>query len=343
MSEPVRVGIVGLGFMAATHIKAYAKVPEAKIVALCSPSGKRLDGDFTGVAGNVGDKDPVKLDMSQAKTFREYAAMLADPEIDLIDICSPTASHAALSIAALEAGKHVLCEKPLTRTVEEARQVLAASQKAKTFLMPAMCMRFWPGWSLLKEAIVDERYGKVMAASFRRVAEPPGWGQQNFLNGLKSGGALLDLHVHDTDFIQWCFGTPKAVRSTGYSKISGAIDHVFTQYLYEGGPIVTAEGGWAMTAGFGFNMAYTVNFERATLDFDLSRGANPLRVIVDGKPVESPELSSNDGYVGEIQHIIAAVQSGQAPTIVRAEDGLEAMMTCAAEEEAVSTGRTLSC
>ena len=87
------------------------------------------------------------------------------------------------------------------------------------------------------------------------------------------GGAILDLHIHDTDFVQHCFGKPKAVFSRGYSRPTNAIDHVLTHYLYDDVPLVTAEGGWAMTPGFGFQMQYTVNFERATAVFDPGREA----------------------------------------------------------------------
>src|SRR6185503_13938391 len=102
----INVGIVGLGFMAAAHIKAYRQLADARITAICNPSGRHLDGDFSGVAGNVGDNAPVKLDMSEVNGFRNYAEMLADPAIQLIDICAPTLAHTELAIAALNAGKH---------------------------------------------------------------------------------------------------------------------------------------------------------------------------------------------------------------------------------------------
>src|ERR1051325_3739967 len=96
---PVGVGIVGLGFMAATHIKAYRQIPGARIAALCNPSGRNLDGDFSQVTGNVGNKDPVKLDMTGVKASARLEELLADPEIDVIDICSPTFCHPEMAIA----------------------------------------------------------------------------------------------------------------------------------------------------------------------------------------------------------------------------------------------------
>src|SRR4051812_41166653 len=107
----IKVGIVGLGFMAATHLKAYRQLGGMRIGALCSPSGRHLDGDFSTVAGNIGTAEPIKLDMAYVKAYRIFADMLADPEIDMVDICAPTHAHAELAVAALKAGKHVLCEK----------------------------------------------------------------------------------------------------------------------------------------------------------------------------------------------------------------------------------------
>ena len=332
----INVGLVGLGFMAATHIKAYRQIQGVRIAAICNPSGRHLDGDFSKVTGNVGDNQPVKLDMTGVKATSNFSELLSDPTIDLIDICAPTRAHRELSLAALAAGKHVLCEKPLARTSAAAREIATAASKAKGFFMPAMCLRFWPEWRWLREAIVAKTFGKTLGARFRRVAEPPGWGHKNFFDGAESGGALFDLHIHDTDFIQFCFGRPQAVFSTGYSKISGAIDHVVTQYQYPG-IAVHAEGTWAMTEGFGFNMAYTVNFERATVDYDLARGADALRICEAGKTAQFLKLEGPDGYVRELEHMVQAIKTRQHPSVVTAEDALAAVEICEAEEKSVLT------
>jgi len=335
----INVGIVGLGFMAATHIKAYRQVPDTRVMALCNPNGRHLNGDFTGVAGNVGDNAPVKLEPSSFQAYQDFAAMLANPEIQVVDICAPTMAHPELALAALEAGKHVICEKPLARTSALARAIVEGAANARGFFMPAMCLRFVPEWAWVKRAIDDQRFGKTLAARFRRVAEPPGWGRHNFLNGERSGGALLDLHIHDTDFVQYCFGRPTTVYSTGCTVLSGAVDHVVTQYQVASGAMVHAEGSWAMTAGFGFNMSYTVNFERATVDYDLARGADALRVCEAGQPARTLKLDEPDGYAGELRHFVEAIHAGKAPTVVTAQDGLSAVEICEAEERSVASGR----
>ncbi len=326
--------------MAATHIKAYREVPGCRVAALCNPSGRRLDGDFSTVSGNVGNQDPVKLDMADVKTFTDFGKMLADPEIDVIDICTPTISHSQLIREALASGKHVLCEKPLTRTSTEAAEIVKLAQSARGFFMPAMCLRFWPEWAWLKTAIHEKRYGKVLAARFRRVAEPPAWGKEHFGNGKLSGGALLDLHIHDTDFVHYCFGMPESVFSTGYSKYTGAIDHVVTQYRFSGGESVHAEGSWAMAAGFGFNMSYTVNFEHATADYDIARGAESLKLAFENRS-EIIKIEGPDGYVQELAYFIDCIQKGQRPSLVTAVDGFNSVRICEAEERSVLTGESV--
>jgi predicted dehydrogenase len=338
----IEVGIVGLGFMAATHIKAYRQLEGIRIAALCNPSGRHLDGDFSKVTGNVGDNKPLVLEMSGVKTTRNFEDLLKDPAIHLIDICAPTAAHRELAMAALKAGKHVLCEKPLARSSTAAREIVSAAEKSAGFFMPAMCMRFWPGWSWLKEAINDRRYGRVLGARFRRVAEPPGWGQKNFFNGAESGGGLFDLHIHDADFVQFCFGRPRSVFATGYSKFSGAIDHVVTQYEVTSGSSVHAEGSWAMVPGFGFSMSYTVNFEKATADYDLARGADALKLFEEGGPAQTVTFPGPDGYVLELAHIAEAIRSGKPPTIVTPRDGLSAVEICEAEEKSVQLRQIVS-
>jgi predicted dehydrogenase len=276
--------------------------------------------------------------MRGVKATRNFADLLTDPDIDVIDVCAPTKAHVELAVAALRAGKHVVCEKPLARTAQAAREIAAAAKTATGFFMPAMCMRFWPEWAWLKAAIESQRFGKVLSASFRRVAEPPAWGRKDFFRGAESGGALFDLHIHDTDFVQFCFGRPRTVHSRGYEKVSGAVDHVVTQYEVDSGASVHAEGSWAMAKGFGFSMTYCVNFEGATVDFDLARTSDPLRLVEEGKPPVPVRCEGPDAYVGELTHFIESIRAGKPPSVVTVDDGVSAVEICAAEERSVLTG-----
>lgn len=333
-ARKVGVGVVGLGFMGVTHINAYQKIPQADIVAVCDAVRVPENGTLK-IEGNIGTGTTLKLDMTKVKAYRDYKELLKNPDVELVDICVPTPLHPTIAIDALNSGKNVICEKPMARTSALARQMVEAAEKNGKILMPAMCLRFWPEWKWLKEAISSARYGKILALRLRRVSQPPGWSKETYANGTQSGGALLDLHIHDTDFVQFCFGLPSAVYSTGFSKFSGAVDHVVTQYVYDDGVVVYAEGSWAMAEGFGFNMSYTAIFERATADYDVSRGENSLILYEDGKKPQTIKCEGGDGYVGELKHIIESVIEGKQPSVVTAKDGMSAIEICEAEEKSV--------
>jgi len=334
----VNVAVVGLGVMGAAHIKAYEQIPEARIVAVCAHSRVPVNGVLADISGTPSGRGGIRLDKN-VRVYRQLEEVLADPDVDLVDLCLPTPLHVPQSIAALRAGKHVMCEKPLARNSKLAGEILKAQRSAKGFFMPAMCMRFWPGWSLLKDLSETGVYGKILAARFRRVSGPPKWSRDRYFKGKESGGALLDLHIHDTDFVQFLFGRPTSVFSTGQSRFSGAIDHVVTQYRVAGGATVYAEGSWMMTEGF--SMTYTVIFERATLDFDNARGKDALRLDEEGKPSRIVKCKGTNGYVGELRHMIESILSNQPPTIVTAQDGLSAVEICEAEEKSVKTKKEI--
>lgn len=331
----VKVGVIGLGMMGYTHLDAYAENPDVEVVALADKDEKRLSGEDRP-GGNIEGQAQGGFDFDAVRKYEDGMDLINDPDVDVVDICVVTPLHLRFCEAAFKAGKHVLVEKPLARTYEDSLKVAELAKNSGKIAMPAMCMRFWPGWTWLKDVVDSKCYGKVLSASFRRVASHPGG--PFYKNGEASGGAALDLHIHDTDFVQFLFGTPKAVSSVGYSSISGAPDHMLTQYHYEGIGMVTAEGGWAMQEGFPFTMQYTVNFEKATAVFDLAADS-PLRVIVEGKPAEAVEIPSKLGYAGEIEYFIECVKTGAAPTTVTLEDAANAVRIIEAEVESIQSGQ----
>ncbi|MCF7707361.1 MAG: Gfo/Idh/MocA family oxidoreductase [Verrucomicrobia bacterium] len=334
-----KIGVVGLGFMGVTHIRSWLNINGAELAAICDPINLPEDGDFSQISGNFGPAEPLKLDMTNITPYADFNDLVKNPEIDLIDICAPTHLHERLTIAALEAGKHVVCEKPMARRSSEARTMAGAAGKSGKFLMPAMCMRFWPEWAWLKEQVRNKSFGKALAARFRRVSEPPAWGKGNYFDGSKSGGALFDLHIHDTDFVQFCFGKPSQVCSHGLSRYSDAVDHVVTQYRFENGPVVYTEGTWLMSEGGGFNMGFTVHFENATADFDLQRGDEALKLFAKGKEVETISCEGDNAHTEELKHMIDSIQNNRPPSIVTPQDGVSSVEICEAEEESVRSGK----
>ncbi len=334
----VNVGVIGLGVMGTTHLDAYASLSDAKVVAVADRIAAKLRGDESAKGNIEGQASSGGgFDLSKARHYTEGSDLIADPDVELVDICLATPLHAEFAIQALDAGKHVLIEKPLARTGEEAKRILAAAATSKGMAMCAMCMRFWPAWAWLKQALESGRYGPVRSAVFRRLGEHPGG--PFYSNGEQSGGAILDLHIHDSDFVQHLFGVPEAVTSQGYKKITDHIDHVTTFYHYTEGPLVVAEGGWAMAKGFGFSMTYCVNFENATAVFDLSND-KPLMLYEPGKDPVAVELEPGMGYVPQLAYFIDCIQTGQAPRRVTLEDAAQAVLIIEAEVRSVESGQT---
>jgi predicted dehydrogenase len=340
-SPRVNVAVVGLGFMGVTHLRAYLENPQARVAAVCDAVRLPENGVLRGVAGNIKKSDDIHLG-PEVKVYRRVEDLLTDAAVELVDLCTPTPLHPEQVIASLKAGKHVLCEKPLARTSAAAREILAVAEKAPGLLMPAMCMRFWPGWAEAKQMVEQQTYGKVLAARFRRVSEMPAWSQQGTYAGAGAdlGGALFDLHIHDTDFVNFLFGQPTSVFSTGVTGGNGAINHVVTQYHYPGGPAVYAEGSWLLAKGF--NMGYTLHCERATVDFDLARGAEALVVSEKGQEPRVVACGGPDGYGAEIRYMVNCVAQRRAPAVVTGRDAVTALEICEAEEKSIRSGSVVA-
>jgi predicted dehydrogenase len=329
------IGIIGLGFMGRMHYETYQKIPEASVVMVADKEPKRAAGDLSGGWGNM-QTGVTQLPMDKIRGTTEWKELVNDPQVQVVDICVATPLHVELTLAALAAGKHVLCEKPLALTSEDGRKVAAAAAKAKGFFMPAMCLRFWSEWEWMKRAVSEQRYGRVRSATFRRAGPmPTGW----FRDGKSSGGALLDLHIHDTDFVNYLFGKPHGVFSRGYSKTSGEIDHIITHYIYDGSLTVCAEGCWCFADGWPFNMSFTVNCENATIDYDLSR-KDSLVVYAEGA-TNLIEHGKHDGFFGELSYFLECVRTRTRPERVTADDAVMALQTLEAERKSIHSGQVV--
>jgi predicted dehydrogenase len=309
----VNVGIIGIGGMGTTHLDAYAKVAGARVMAVADLLAERRTGQ-SSAKGNIKGQAEGGHDFAGFRQYMDGLELIADADVELVDICLPTPLHATYVKAALAAGKHVITEKPFALTGAEADELVAAAREAKGILMCALCMRFWPAWAWLKDAVDQGSYGRVLAASFRRVAQHPG--RSFYCSGAESGGGILDLHIHDTDFVQYCFGRPQAVFSSGYARPTDRIDHVTTHFLYPDIPLVVAEGGWAMANGFGFKMQYTVNFEEATAIFDI--GAEDQLVLCRDGETTPVSVPAGMGYEHELRYLIGCIEQGAQPVLADA-------------------------
>jgi predicted dehydrogenase len=278
--KPFKVGLLGLGVMGRRHLDAYRSLPGVEVLTRTSARFAHL-------------QDPDAL----------YEAMIEDPELDALDICLPTALHAPLTIAALDAGRHVLCEKPMALTVEACKRMLEAGKRNKGVLMVAHVLRFWPAYRVLHDAVTRGTYGAVRSARFARRSGLPSWAPW-LLRPEESGGAPLDLLVHDYDQALWLFGAPESATA----RTVGSDNVIECGLRYPGGLEVAIAGGW-----------YTDNIPFA-MEFDLQASEGELRYAHDHLQLLRPSavpteiaLPDEDPYATQIAYFLDCCRNGQAP------------------------------
>lgn len=330
----INVGVIGLGFMGGTHIGAYLKAAAdgypCRLAAVCDADPARRGGQLPGV-GNL-DSGAAAFDPKSVKAFAAPDELIACADVDLVDICTPTDSHVDVAMAALRAGKHVLVEKPVALTAEPIRQLAAAAAEAGKLCMPAQCMRFWPSWAWLRQAIADGRYGRLRALNLQRIGAMPTW-SKFFMDAARSGGASIDLHIHDCDFVYHCLGRPDAVTSAGH------LNHLSTVYHYPDHSLhVTAQGGW-LTPPTAFRMRYLAEFEHATADFDIGR--TPQLLLARDGAVEPVDTGPLNGYDGEIRHLLTAIAEGLGNDQLQATlgDAIDVAIILETEQYAAECGQ----
>jgi len=336
----IRVGVVGIGFMGKMHFGVHQASGKSRVVAIADVDEAKLKGDWSAIAGNISDPSAKGVNLAGIKRYAKAEELIHDPEIDLVDITLPTYLHARYAVAALKAGKHVLCEKPIALTMEQANEMVAAAKNAKGCFMVAQCIRFWPEYEVAKELVEKKTYGPVCSASFRRVSATPVWGWRNWLQKhTLSGGAVIDLHTHDIDHINYLFGVPKAVSAVGVTKTSGGVDHIVANYTFARKNLqVTAEGGWGMQPAFPFSMAFTIVCEKATIDYSSAKSPSLTVYPADGKAVV-PQVPAGHGYSREIDYFLTCIQENRKPATVTPADAAAAVKMVEAEVKSVRTGR----
>jgi len=331
-----RVAIVGFGFMGRTHYGAWKKCRGAKVVAICVTDLSRLTRK---VEGNIkGAADNTKLPKS-IRLFDDFDRLLAAGGFDIVDITAPTALHPKLTIAALEAGYHVLCEKPMALSVADCDRMLRAARRAKRELMVAHCVRFFPENLYVSELVASGRYGRVIAADFSRFIAPPKWspkGADWFFDETRSGGVLFDVHIHDADYITGVFGKPKKVFTTVHRRPNGFIDHTTTVYGY-GNCVITSDSSFAAASSLVWEASGRIFFERATVFFGPFY-KKPLTVYPEGGKSFSPKLPRTTGYEAEVACFLAQVEGRRLGMSFTARDARDSVALVACERRSARLG-----
>ncbi len=345
-SKVVKIGIVGIGFMGMMHYYGIQRVIGAEVVAICTRDAQKLEGDWTGIQGNFGPRGGIE-DLSNVRTYRDIDAMLADEEIDLVDICLPTHLHKSVSMASLRAGKHTLVEKPICIEIEDANEIVGLAEETGKYFMVAHVLPFFSEYAYARSLVDGGEYGNMLGAHFKRIISKPSW-SRDFADVEKSGGPGIDLHIHDTHFIQLLCGVPDAVFSQGKRIGDNFVDYVTTQYIYKDkGVAVSCSSGAVSQRGRAFSHGFELYLEKATLLYDFATlggepvAAVPLTLLHETGEVEQVDLGEPDpidAFRSELQYAVDAIQSGEEPTALSGFGARNALLLCYKEAESVRIG-----
>jgi len=336
----LKIGIVGFGFMGRMHYRCWKARDDARVAAICDANENIVEDSKKAVGNIEGAEDAV--DFTGINIYSDIGKMLAEEKLDAVSITLPTYLHARYTIEVLKSGVHVLCEKPMGLNVAECESMMAAAKSSGKVLQIGHCVRFWPEYAKTKEIVAGGEYGKVLAATFQRLAATPTWSQDNWiLNEQRSGGVALDLHIHDTDFVCYLFGMPRAVCSFGGKDSTEKLAHIVTQYLYDDDKVITAEGGWAMMPSFGFEMSFNIVQEKATIIYDCTREPAFKVCPADGEAF-TPEVQPGDGYILQIDHFVRVLKGEKMTPVTTLEESRDSVKIVEAEKKSVQTGGIVS-
>jgi predicted dehydrogenase len=341
----VRVGIAGIGFMGMIHYLAYQKSSRAQVTAICSRDEKKLAGDWTGIQGNFGPPG-TQMELGDIARHRTLEALLADSNVDVVDLCLPPAMHAEAAVKSLKGGKHVLCEKPMALTTTEAQKMIKAATAAGKQLMIGHVLPFFPEYAFARRVIASGEYGKFLGGHFKRIIADPLW-LKDFYDPHQVGGPVIDLHIHDAHFIRLVCGMPKQVFTRG--RVRGdVVEFIDSQMMFDDPSlVVTAASGVIAQQGRPFTHGFEIYLERATLlyDFSVLEGqpvlSMPLTVLSNGS-VTRPELGSGDpvdAFVAELDEMAGAIEDAKPSTILGGDLARDALVLCHKQCQSVITGR----
>lgn len=316
----VKVAVVGAGFIGEVHANSMQRLDNAEISAVVS-SREKEGGDFADKYG--------------ARHFTSLENLLAEGNADCVDICTPTFVHPEMVLRCAEAGKHILCEKPLALSLREVDKMIKAVRANNVKAMAGHTLRFWPEYRKAKEIVDSGELGKPLHAFCERLAATPDWHKDSWgFKENKSGGASVDLHIHDLDYLIWLFGQPKLVSAAGvYKPELGGVSHIGTNIVFQNGVVGFAEGGWTFKGAFPFTMALRILCEKGTIDWILRAGKNieersqkmRLQIYKEDGSVEEPEVEEEDPYFLECKYFIDCIEKNRPIENATFEDGRNAL------------------
>lgn len=314
----VRIGIVGSGFMARTHLEAYTGIENADVVAVASP--------------DTADEFVAEHDLN-AETYTAGTDLFEDADVDAVDICTPTPTHRELVEAAAKRGIDTFCEKPLAGSLGDALAAAEAIDEAGIRFMVGHVLRFFPVYERIKATVDAGGIGDPGVVRARRLSHFPDWGHENwYANRTKSGGALVDLAIHDFDFLRWVFGPVDRV----FARSDGSREEwTHATLRFESGVVGYVEASWAHPKSVGLASELEIAGDDGLIEYDSTDDEAVILATDTERTVTNPV--GKDGYRRELAAFIDGVERG-TDLPVDAADAIESLRLAKAAAESAERG-----
>ena len=324
----LKVGLIGLGGQGRAHAKAMMKAKGTtpyELVAVCDVRPET----FENMTVNFNIKEnSSSIGFEAYNCYTDADEMFAKENLDFVVIAIPTYLHCEMTVKALRAGCHVLCEKPMALNVAECDVMIDTAKECGKQLMIGQCLRFWDEYKTLKSVIDAGELGKVTAGMFYRGGAFPAWSFKDWYSHKElGGGAIFDQHVHDVDMVQYLFGMPEAVSTNARILIEGSnFDTVCTNYIYKDGPVAFSHNDWTLSSGFAHG--YRVNFEKGTVEM-----GTELKISRAGQETEKVEFKRTNALTNEATYFAECIKGEHANEINPPESSRETIRLVLAEIE----------
>jgi predicted dehydrogenase len=320
--KQLNVGVIGLGEIGTLHCDALMQLPQAKLLAVADIDEVR--------AKHIAQK-------TGAQPYQDYQELLARNDIDAVIIATPDHLHKEPCLHAAQTGKHILVEKPLAMTLEDARAINEAVEKAGVKLMVGFTLRFFPQYQHAKTSLETGELGKLISLFARRTNLIS---QSQRLKGRT--GVLFFLGIHDFDVLRWMVGAEAkeiyCISAKHDQSPYPVEDETFTTIRFENGVIACAHIGWCLPEGHptGFDFKLDITGTNGLLNLDMVRQGVEKHVAghTSFPPMASPLLAEDRSFVDAVLH------NKNVP--VTGEDGLEAVKMTLAALESMNTGKAVS-
>jgi predicted dehydrogenase len=321
----MRVGIVGAGTMGAVHAAAWRST-EARLIGCVSAQQSQSDQLAA---------------LHEIRRYHAFTDLLED--VDIVDICTPTATHQSMVLEAAQAGKHVLCEKPIALRQEDGEAMIQACQKAGVRFFVCMVVRFFPQYRLAKDLVNEGKIGNLTVLRLKRVSYPPQKKGDNwYLDESRSGGMIVDLMIHDFDFARWVGGEVQRIFARRSRSDQGMAEYAQAILRFQSGAIGLIEGGWAYPPGI-FRTGFDLSGSDGLIEWN-SDQPGPVHVLhvpeaEDAGAVGLPISGiAEDPYTIEIGHAYDAIRTEKAFDVT-AEDAVQSLRIALAARESINTNQ----